>query len=57
MTSNRRSLVAGLICAAVLIGIGLILDINGVRFASTLIPALAAAFITVFVMLVVRRHS
>jgi hypothetical protein len=36
--SNRRALISGLICAVALVGIGLLLDIQGMRFPSTLIP-------------------
>jgi CHASE2 domain-containing sensor protein len=55
--SNRRALAAGLVCAAVLTGVGLLLDLQGVRFPSTLIPAVVAAGITVAVVLLVRRRS
>ena len=55
--ANRRSLIAGLICVVALAAIGLLLDIAGVRFPSTLIPALVAAAVTVGVILLVRRRG
>jgi hypothetical protein len=50
--SNRRALISGLICGVVLGGIGLLLDLQGVRFPSTLIPGLVAAGITVAVIVI-----
>jgi CHASE2 domain-containing sensor protein len=55
--ANRRALIAGLICVAALAGVGLLLDLQGVRFPSTLIPGLVAAGVTVAVVLVVRRRG
>ncbi len=54
---NRRALVAGLTCVVALAVVGLLLDLAGVRFPSTLIPALVAAGITVAVVLIARRRG
>lgn len=55
--ANRRALVAGLLCFAVLLAIGLLLDQQGVRFPSSLIGVLVAAGVLLAVVLTARGRN
>ena len=55
--ANRRALIAGLVCFAALLGVGALLDQQGVRFPSSLIGVTIAAAVILLVVLFVRGEA
>ncbi len=55
--ANRRALIAGLVCFAVLLAAGALLDQQGVRFSSSLVGVMVAAGIMLAVVLIARGRD
>lgn len=55
--ANRRALIAGLVCAAVLLAVAALLDQQGVRFSSSLPFMLIALGVFLAVVLFARGRS
>ena len=56
-TSTRNVVIAGGICAIVLLGVGIVLDRQGVRLGSSLAVMLTTSSIMLAVIMLVRQRS